>query len=87
MGYRQENQRLVHEEFEQKARLAEQNADLRRAELEEAIAKEEGQFSDPDFFRTRAAEAGNIQKRIEALKAEYEKNCSRWEELESKRIV
>lgn len=37
MGYRQENQRLVHEEFEQKARLAEQNADLRRAELEEAI--------------------------------------------------
>ena len=61
--------------------------ELRIAELEEAIAKEEGQFSDPDFFRTRAAEAGNIQKRIEALKAEYEKNCSRWEELESKRIV
>ena len=58
----------------------------RITELEEEIAREEAQFSDPEFFRTRAAEAGTIQKHIEALKAEYETACSRWEELESKRI-
>ena len=60
--------------------------ETRITELEEAIAKEEAQFSDPDFFRTRAAEAGAIQKHIDELKAEYESACSRWEELESKRI-
>ena len=50
------------------------------------IAREEAQFSDPDFFRTRAAEAGKIQKHIDSLKAEYETACTRWEELESKRV-
>ena len=55
-------------------------------ELEKEIRAEEAQFSDPDFFRTRAAEAGKIQRHIDALKAEYEISCSRWEELERKRI-
>jgi len=54
--------------------------------LETEIADLEAQFTDPDFFRTRAAEAGMIQKRIDALKAEYETACSRWEEIESKRV-
>ena len=60
--------------------------ETRITELEETIASEEAQFSDPDFFRTRAAEAGAIQKHIDELKAEYETACARWEELESKRI-
>ena len=54
--------------------------------METEIAELEAQFTDPEFFRTRAAEAGTIQKRIDALKAEYETACSRWEELESKRV-
>ena len=58
----------------------------RITELEGLIAREEAQFSDPEFFRTRAAEAGAVQKQIDAWKAEYENACSRWEELESKRI-
>ena len=37
MSYRQENQRLVREEYEEKALRAEKEADTRRAELEEAI--------------------------------------------------
>ena len=37
MGYRQENQRLVREEYEQKARNAEAEAERRRAEVREAI--------------------------------------------------
>ena len=54
-------------------------------ELETEIAALEAEFADPEFFKTRAAEAGTLQKKIEALKAEYETACSRWEELESKR--
>lgn len=54
-------------------------------ELETEIAALEAEFADPEFFKTRAAEAGTLQKKIEALKAEYETVCSRWEELESKR--
>ena len=60
--------------------------EIRISELENEIAREEAHFSDPEFFRTRASEAGAVQKRIDALKAEYETACSRWEELESKRI-
>ena len=63
-----------------------ESLEARIDELETEIAREEAQFSDPDFFRTRAAEAGSIQKHIDAMKAEYEAACSRWEELESKRI-
>ncbi len=37
MGYRQENQRLVREEYEQKALRAEKEAEVRRAEVEDAI--------------------------------------------------
>ena len=55
-------------------------------ELETEIAALEAEFADPEFFKTRAAEAGTLQKKIEALKAEYETVCSRWEELESKRV-
>lgn len=58
----------------------------RIGDLEKEIAAEEAQFSDPDFFRTRAAEAGKIQKHIDGLKAEYETALVRWEELETKRI-
>ena len=63
-----------------------ESLETRIGELETEIAQEEAQFSDPDFFRTRAAEAGQIQKHIDSMKAEYEAACSRWEELESKRI-
>ncbi|MBO5723415.1 MAG: hypothetical protein J6S58_01160, partial [Lentisphaeria bacterium] len=59
----------------------------RIAFLEEEIARLEGEFSDPEFFKTRSAEAAGIQKEISAHKEEYESLCLRWEELESKRSV
>ena len=54
--------------------------------LEEEIKQAESQLSDPEFYRTRAAEAGKIQKQIDDLKAEYEQALVRWEELETKRV-
>lgn len=53
--------------------------------LEEEIARLEGEFSNPEFFKTRSAEAAGIQKQIDLYKEEYETLCLRWEELESKR--
>ena len=57
----------------------------RITELETEIAQAEAQLSDPEFYRTRAAEAGKVQDRIGELKNEYEQALVRWEELETKR--
>ncbi len=57
----------------------------RITELETEIGQAEAQLSDPEFYRTRAAEAGKVQDRIGELKKEYEQALVRWEELETKR--
>ena len=57
----------------------------RITELETEIGQAEAQLSDPEFYRTRAAEAGKVQDRIGELKNEYEQALVRWEELETKR--
>lgn len=57
----------------------------RITELETEITQSETLLSDPEFYRTRAAEAGKIQDRITELKNEYELALVRWEELETKR--
>ena len=58
---------------------------IMRRKLEEEIARLEGVFSDPEFFKTRSSEAPGIQKQINLHKEEYETLYLRWEELESKR--
>ena len=58
---------------------------LRITGLENEISQAETLLSDPEFYRTRAAEAGTIQNRINELKDEYEQALIRWEELENKR--
>ena len=58
---------------------------LRITELEKEIGQAESMLSDPEFYRTRAAEAGKIQQQINDLKSEYEQALIRWEELESKK--
>ena len=54
--------------------------------LETEIVQAESLLSDPEFYRTRAAEAGTVQDRISELKNEYEQALVRWEELETKRV-
>ena len=58
----------------------------RITELETEISQAETLLSDPEFYRTRAADAGKVQKQIEDLKAEYGQALVRWEELETKRV-
>ena len=58
---------------------------LRITELEKEIEQTESLLSDPEFYRTRAAEAGKIQQQINDLKSEYEQALVRWEELENKK--
>ena len=58
---------------------------LRITELEKEIEQAESLLSDPEFYRTRAAEAGKIQQKINDFKSEYEQALVRWEELENKK--
>jgi len=54
--------------------------------LEELEAEQESiyaQLGDPNFYQSRAAEAAELQKRLDAIKVEMEQAFERWEELES----
>jgi len=60
------------------------------AGMEELILEREGlaeelekTLSDPEFYSTRAGEAGKLSAELDALKAEIAKLYERWEELES----
>ncbi len=71
MSYRQENMRLVREEYEKKAMAAEEKADARRAELEDAIpGLRELDVSlsglGPEIFRI-AMQGGDVAAAVEEL--------------------
>ncbi|MPN42508.1 hypothetical protein SDC9_190065 [bioreactor metagenome] len=55
------------------------------AETERKIADIETLFSDPEFYRTRAAEAAPLQKELESLKTGLDDAYARWGELEDKK--
>lgn len=55
------------------------------AETERKIAAIETMFSDPGFYRTRAAEAAPLQKELESLKTGLDNAYARWGELEDKK--
>ncbi|MBO7146653.1 MAG: ABC-F family ATP-binding cassette domain-containing protein [Lentisphaeria bacterium] len=63
-----------------------ESLEIKIEEMENRIAEIEATFSDPEFFRTRAADAAPLQKELEKCKADLDSFCARWEELESKRI-
>ena len=55
------------------------------AETERKIEEIETLFSDPEFYRTRSAEAAPLQKELESLKAKLDAAYARWGELEEKK--
>ena len=52
-------------------------------EKEDSVAEIEATLSDPEFYTTRAAEAGPLNEKMEALKQEIAGLYARWEELEN----
>lgn len=52
-------------------------------ELEEQVAELEATLGDPEFYATRAGEAGALSARLETMKEEVTGLYDRWQELES----
>ena len=76
MSYRQENMRLLREEYEKKAMLAEEEAERRRAEVEDAIPEVRGLDASlaglgPEVFRI-AMGGGDIPAAVEDLRRKTE---------------
>ncbi len=55
--------------------------------LEARAAEIEATLADPDFYKTRAAEAEGLHAERESLQAEIEAKFTRWEELEAVRLA
>jgi ATP-binding cassette subfamily F protein uup len=51
--------------------------------VESEVARIEGAFSDPEFFRKHAAQVNQLTDELEAAKANVVKLYARWEELEA----
>jgi ATP-binding cassette subfamily F protein uup len=51
--------------------------------VEAEIARIEGLFADPDFFRKHAAKVNQLTEELDAAKGKVTQLYSRWEELET----
>jgi len=54
-------------------------------EVEAEVARIEGLFADPEFFRKHAAKVNQLTDELEAAKKKVTQFYSRWEQLESLR--
>ena len=51
--------------------------------VEAEVARIEGLFADPEFFRKHAAQVNQLTAELDAAKANVPKLYARWEELEA----
>jgi ATP-binding cassette subfamily F protein uup len=54
--------------------------------MEAEVARIEGLFADPEFFRKHAAQVNQLTSELDAAKASVPKLYARWEELEAVRV-
>ena len=55
--------------------------------VEAEVARIEGLFADPEFFRKHAAQVNQLTAELDAAKAEVPKLYARWEELEAIKVA
>ena len=55
--------------------------------MEAEVARIEGLFADPEFFRKHAAQVNQLTSELDAAKASVPKLYARWEELEAVRVT
>ncbi|MBK7997846.1 MAG: ATP-binding cassette domain-containing protein [Verrucomicrobia bacterium] len=67
--------------FKEQHELAGIEAQIHATEAE--VARIEGLFSDPEFFRKHAAQVNKLTEELDAAKANVVKFYARWEELEA----
>jgi len=71
--------------FKEARELEGMEAQIRAVEAE--VARIEGLFSNPDFFRKHAAQVNQLTDELEAAKKNVSKLCARWEALEAIRVA
>src|SRR5471030_2989912 len=71
--------------FKEQCELEGIAAEIHKVEAE--VARIEGLFADPEFFRKHAAQVNQLTSELDAAKANVPKLYARWEELEAVKVA